>query len=62
MNTFINTIRPKDGYTTLHYACKYRATTEVITKMIDVGGRELVMEKNKGGYDTASYYACRNET
>ena len=52
-----------DGLTVLHCACKNKASTEVIVKMIELGGRQLVMQTtNKHEYDdgiTALHYACR---
>ena len=33
------------GYTTLHYVSSYNASTEVIMKLIGLGGQEIVRKK-----------------
>eukprot|EP00979_Chaetoceros_neogracilis_P001297 scaffold226_cov224-Chaetoceros_neogracile.AAC.1 len=46
-----------NGKTSLHLAC-YRGAPDDITKaMIDIGGKEVVMDINFVG-DTALHYAC----
>ena len=50
----------KNGYTALHYACEYKASTEVIMKLIELGGRQLVMEKYGFGW-SALHIACRKK-
>lgn len=45
------------GESALHLACSKRASIEVINKITDVGGLELVLERDSGGY-TALHNAC----
>jgi ankyrin repeat protein len=49
-----------EGCTALHIAFDFKPSTEVIMKLLELGGQELVMKKNKFGY-TALHYACMNE-
>ena len=48
-----------DYQTPLHYACENNAGIDVITKLIDIGGRKLVMKEDKNGR-TSLWYACEN--
>ena len=41
----------------LHYACVAQAATEVISKIIDIGGYIVVMVKNESD-STVLHYAC----
>ena len=43
--------------TALHLACWNNASIEIILKLIEVGGRELVMKNDNDGY-TALHLAC----
>ena len=57
-STFLDAFM-KRASTALHDACRNMASTKVIMKIIDVGGSELVMAKNKIGYTTLQC-ACKN--
>ena len=46
-----------NGDTILHYAFVEKASIDVIKKIIDIGGRDLVMKKDNDGY-TALHDAC----
>lgn len=39
-----------------------RASVEVVLKLLEVGGREFVTEKDSSGGSTALYFACTNKT
>ena len=55
----------KDGYTALHRACQQNenVSVKIISKLLDVGGRELLMMNDKNGYTALWYWGvlCENE-
>ena len=52
----------KHGDTVLHKACQIKnPTLDIISKFVEMGGRKLIMKKNRNG-DTALCVALRNES
>ena len=47
-------------HTLLHLALKLEKSVEIVSKLINIGGRELIMKKNQDG-QTALHFACQNE-
>jgi ankyrin repeat protein len=47
-----------DSSTVLHSACLHGASYNIIKMLIDVGGKDLVMAKDKGG-ETTLHHLCR---
>lgn len=49
-----------DGWTVLHYACaNNHASYGIISKLIEIGGEDLITRKNING-ETALQHACAN--
>ena len=49
-----------DGDTALHLACRHNFSIKLVSRLIDIGGRELVAETNNFG-DSPLHDACKNE-
>jgi len=46
------------GWNPLHCACERNAPKDVLSKLIEIGGRDLVLEKDKYGYNPLYYTCC----
>lgn len=49
------------GWTALHFACKNNAPDDIVYSMIEIGGKDIVMQKNNGGV-TALNIKCVHGT
>ena len=49
------------GWTALHFACKNNAPDDIVYSMIELGGKDIVMQKNNGGV-TALNIKCVHGT
>ena len=48
----------EDGWTAFHHACGNDAPFEILNKIVEIGGKELIEAKADGGW-TSLHFACK---
>ena len=59
-HTIIMKMKDKNGCNVLHHALQHGACDEIITKIISIGGKEIVMEKDDKSGKTSLHFAFQS--